>query len=508
MRNRDDVERFKDYTSTRKVDTVVFEDTPDHYNTICGTCNVACHPDCGIDEVKVKGDKRFLECAAFSGSEHCKVCGGEKRCDHSTHYHARQMPIKKSETLEEVLEDVKRDYDQANTDLSTNQLEIDKLKDSKILIEDSISDHSKCILDSCRGIKDICKGFNFAEELHILVQQLKASKQLLTEQVAKEAADRFIKSIEGIVDSLNNEKIDVSGDLKIKEGSYKIIECTKVLSVTPDSSPRGSDPLQRREELATNPNRTRDVDRPAGRLTGGGGGGGDTRDMQLYSSGNSGIKCRKCQTRHNLFDDCPNSILNGDKNGNDNDNGPRVQPIRRCSMCSQNHAPDLVCSKISAPTGNINLENRRENFSSSVSEPTTNITSVFSQPHQITTATKAESSGNRGEKTAPKIDQESSATAMMANNSLSKQSQQKGSDLVVLVDEGKEYDDLIRDFGAETFADLPNLQEIMSYVSPWLKSGNLKELKDEMAKDLKLPGPKAGRLLGRLDDIFTRMQKK
>ena len=204
-RCKQDQERFKDYTKKVVSKKVEFTPTSSH-NTLCSTCNVACHAGCGLEEVAHAGDQRFLSCAAFSGNSHCQVCGGATRCTHNSHYHARKIPNVVEETLEEVLQDVKENYDKASDGVQQNQLEITKLNDSKQLLENAIAQHTDAILSSCEGIKTICKNFNFAEELQILVDQLEIHRRELTDITARKAASKFIESIKAIIQNMHSSK--------------------------------------------------------------------------------------------------------------------------------------------------------------------------------------------------------------------------------------------------------------------------------------------------------------
>jgi hypothetical protein len=204
-----DQERFKDYTQQRKQKTVEFQDTP-YLNTLCSVCNTICHENCGLEQIQVAGDMRFMQCAAFNGNSHCQVCGGETRCNHNNHYHARKKPIVKEETLQEVLQEIKSQYDKATSDLQSNKLQVTKLQDSKKLLENSIFEHSNGILKSCEGIKKICKNFNFAEELQIMVDQLKVHYTELTDPIARAVAQKFIDSVNGIIQSMHQDRSTMS----------------------------------------------------------------------------------------------------------------------------------------------------------------------------------------------------------------------------------------------------------------------------------------------------------
>ena len=216
QRAKEDQSRFEVYTKVMVTERIEWVETPYH-NTLCSTCNVVCHEKCGLDEVQVAGDRRFLNCAAFNGHTHCLVCGGEKRCQHNVHYHAHKLPRKKTETLEKILEDVKKDYDTATAGLQQHTLKMSKLIDSKKVIQASISKISQNILFSCRGIKDICKGFIFADEMSILITQLEAHRSMLTDRGARETAQTFIDSIKAILKGLCNDK----KHLLVKPGAGK-----------------------------------------------------------------------------------------------------------------------------------------------------------------------------------------------------------------------------------------------------------------------------------------------
>jgi hypothetical protein len=204
-RHKDDQNRFKDYTRQRTETRVTMNPTPYH-NTLCSTCNTVCHKECGLEEIQVTGDCRFKNCTAFGGGGHCTVCGGERRCDHSSHYHARAIPSVSTETLDEILQDIKADYDKATDGIHAAEIDLNKLGDTKKLIESSIAALTQDILLSCNAIKSICKGFNFAEEMVILVDQLEAHRTTLTDPHARQASQSFIDAINGIIQSLHEDQ--------------------------------------------------------------------------------------------------------------------------------------------------------------------------------------------------------------------------------------------------------------------------------------------------------------
>lgn len=203
IRNKKDVTSFANYTQTKK-EKIVSQVPVNYYNTICQNCNKVCHEDCQLGEIAAAGDMRFVGCAAFCGCSHCQMCGGEKRCDHSSHYHARYILTEEEKTLEEVIQDIKDKYDAATAGLSEANNRKSELQKAKTAIEGSIKMYSESVEDSCKSIKDICKGFNFAEELFVTIQKLEAEKKLIVNVAAKKSAGEFIRAIQAIADSLSS----------------------------------------------------------------------------------------------------------------------------------------------------------------------------------------------------------------------------------------------------------------------------------------------------------------
>lgn len=89
----------KNYKSTEVMKQKVLVDCA-QLNTLCSTCNHACHAPCSLTEITEKGSNAFLGCAAFGGSTNCRIC--PEHCSHSTHYHARKNVVEQEVSKEKV----------------------------------------------------------------------------------------------------------------------------------------------------------------------------------------------------------------------------------------------------------------------------------------------------------------------------------------------------------------------------------------------------------------------
>jgi RecA/RadA recombinase len=166
---------------------------------------------------------------AFHGSEKCTNCS----CSYIYHYHSNCKFVEKEETLEEVIEDMKNKY--------LNAVANKKVEDKKLFghaltkqsVEFQIDEICKAVNLTCRRLKQLCSGFNFVDELAIMIYQLKRDASMLRSSVARATADKFIKIIEEISDSLNREEINAnhnkySQNHKEEDDDYSTIKSKKL----------------------------------------------------------------------------------------------------------------------------------------------------------------------------------------------------------------------------------------------------------------------------------------
>jgi len=204
-------EQFQHFTQQKEVCSKELVDAPTH-STICSECTHMCHESCGLNEISQKGDNAFKNCLAFGQADMCRSC--PMSCSFTLHYHARKRVVEKKEKMEEVLQDIKSKYDAAVSGVKTSQNEITTVQGSRKAVQDAL-DQMKVELESkCRQLKNICSGFNLAEELHITLEQLKREAGMLLNLDAKRNALLFVRSLETMVTTLNE------GSAAAVRGSY------------------------------------------------------------------------------------------------------------------------------------------------------------------------------------------------------------------------------------------------------------------------------------------------
>ncbi|KAN0045553.1 hypothetical protein ACTA71_005931 [Dictyostelium dimigraforme] len=198
----DNEQKFKNYTTTKQVDTMKLVDAPYH-STICSTCDTVCHDRCGLQETTIVGNNIFQGCYCMTPSG-CRIC--VKKCSFNVHYHARKTMQKITTTMDTILHDIKANYDSAVQGTKDTQTKINTVENSKKTIEAAIKQKGLSIVDECNQIKSICTGFNFVDELNCLIQQMKMESAGIINLEVRNQSDEFIKSLVTLVNTLSKGK--------------------------------------------------------------------------------------------------------------------------------------------------------------------------------------------------------------------------------------------------------------------------------------------------------------
>jgi hypothetical protein len=101
----------------------------------------------------------------------------------------------KQQKLQDVLHDIKAKYDLATRNKADFQSRITTTQDAKKMLERALKQKLEEIKHKCAELRRICSGFNLAQELHALIDQLKAEATMLRNIEAKQQAEEFIRSL-------------------------------------------------------------------------------------------------------------------------------------------------------------------------------------------------------------------------------------------------------------------------------------------------------------------------
>ncbi|CAF1146503.1 unnamed protein product [Rotaria sordida] len=201
---RTDEVTYKDYTRERIVETKELVDTKYH-STVCRKCDHVCHDKCGLHETSTYGNRIFQRCWAMSLEGQCYICPGH--CLYTEHYHARKTMKIKQQKLQDVLHDIKAKYDLATRNKADFESRITTTQDAKKMLERALKQKLEEIKHKCAELRRICSGFNLAQELHALIDQLKAEAVMLRNIEAKQQAEEFIRSLSEFCRQLEADQV-------------------------------------------------------------------------------------------------------------------------------------------------------------------------------------------------------------------------------------------------------------------------------------------------------------
>ncbi|XP_029710189.2 uncharacterized protein LOC109402189 [Aedes albopictus] len=127
-------------------------------------------------------------------------------CGHSAfnHYVSNVRPVKKTKTVEEILEDVKNAFDLSTKKNEEIQSEIGNLNTDMAALEHALDAMQEEILNCCYQLKKLCSQFNFVDELHGIIGIMERDTCRLTSTMVRAEAETRIRNIKHVVDTLSS----------------------------------------------------------------------------------------------------------------------------------------------------------------------------------------------------------------------------------------------------------------------------------------------------------------
>jgi hypothetical protein len=101
------------------------------------------------------------------------------------------------------LQDIKDQFDEAVNNYKSASTKFSTLEEAYKGVETAIAGEIANVEKACKELKRLARNFNLANELYTTIELLKHEKKLLTDTKAIETANKFISTIERIIDGLN-----------------------------------------------------------------------------------------------------------------------------------------------------------------------------------------------------------------------------------------------------------------------------------------------------------------
>jgi len=190
-------EKFKQYKRLEKKKVMVKQDTPGQKNTLCSVCDCNCHRKCSLEEMTQTGTDHFVRCAAIQGGV-CRKC--PKNCGSAQHYHARFIYVEQEQTVETILDEMKDEYEEYVKTSKKVDMDVDSLTNSKKSIDNTMQSIIDHLNHDCNKLKRLCSGFNFAEELRCMYNQLHQEAKTLRTLAAQNAMVQSLNVVKKMID--------------------------------------------------------------------------------------------------------------------------------------------------------------------------------------------------------------------------------------------------------------------------------------------------------------------
>ncbi|XP_055329040.1 uncharacterized protein LOC129581810 [Paramacrobiotus metropolitanus] len=191
-----DSNRYSNFKQTQEVEYSYLVDA-DYYSTMCiiHSTDRVCHDHCRLPETPQTNTGVHVKCACMNGGVRCQEC----QCGHETHYHARKKLARGKKTVEKILDDVKRQHDNAAVRFRESHDKVTKLRDDLKLLEQTLLEKQAQIESCCWELQRICSAFNFADEMNAVLVALQQNARTLRSVKARQEADKMIRAIEDVV---------------------------------------------------------------------------------------------------------------------------------------------------------------------------------------------------------------------------------------------------------------------------------------------------------------------
>lgn len=235
---------FKDFIQVEKIKQKALIESSTH-NTLCSACHFVCHQNCQLDEITMAGDQLFTQCSAMSAfGNRCSRC--PKQCSYGRHYHGFYKIEEIEGTRDKILHHIKARYDQATSNLEIFQQKIRTATETTTVLDAAVTEHCEAIKEMCRQLKTICAGFDLAQELHAVIEQMRTESLQLVSVTAKEKMQQTIESLCAFCD-----RIQVHYEKTKNHSPMKIIEKGQEISIRqPITLAQPSEDIHRQKILA------------------------------------------------------------------------------------------------------------------------------------------------------------------------------------------------------------------------------------------------------------------
>jgi ABC-type oligopeptide transport system substrate-binding subunit len=143
----------------------------------------------------------------------------------SSHYHANVKLETKTETIEKVLEDIKAQYDMADQDFQKFSEDANTYQSTLENLQAAVNEKYQMIHQLCYDLSKICSRFNFVDELHANIENMKQEARVIKNiDMRKNAENEIAKLIRLVEDLSAGRDPDIAVTKGKNHGTFKAVK--------------------------------------------------------------------------------------------------------------------------------------------------------------------------------------------------------------------------------------------------------------------------------------------
>ncbi|GBB99715.1 hypothetical protein RclHR1_03600011 [Rhizophagus clarus] len=196
---------FANYTTTETI-TVQKPVQLDTKNTLCTTHmreGIICHENCRLEFTHESGTNNFIHCRCMGTDGKCSVCG----CEPTSHYHDNTKMVTETKTIEKVLEDMKAQYDEADKNHKKISNYTNDFEKNFADLQAKVDANYDKIHQLCTELSKICSRFNFVDELHANIENMRMDARTIQNSDLRKKAELNIKKLETFINGLSTRRV-------------------------------------------------------------------------------------------------------------------------------------------------------------------------------------------------------------------------------------------------------------------------------------------------------------
>jgi hypothetical protein len=124
-----------------------------------------------------------------------------------SHYHDNIEIVTKTTTIEKVLENIKAQYDKADENHKMIGNYANRLQHIFAELQAQVDDNYDRIHKLCTDLSKICSRFNFVDELHANIENMRMDSKTIQNSDIRKKAESNIKKLEIFINGLSKRKV-------------------------------------------------------------------------------------------------------------------------------------------------------------------------------------------------------------------------------------------------------------------------------------------------------------